>query len=140
MRRWTGRARSLAGCRSFCSFGAGSAQKRLVVSPPGLVAAAGLAVALDLAVDDLEALADGRRDLLHAGACLQAVGDGDLVILGEERRGDRAGVRNEHPANFQEPVRSQARRHADNTSGCCPLYPSRSSSMYRFLTTASILL
>lgn len=62
-----------------------AAAQGLVVRPPRLVTAAGLAVARDLPVDRLEALADGSGNLLHRPASRQAVRDGDAVIQVKKR-------------------------------------------------------
>jgi hypothetical protein len=85
------------------------------MGPPWLVGPVRLAVACHLPVYRLKALADGYRDILLVLAGAQAVSDGDAVVLVEEARRDRAGVRDHHPASIEEPQRSTARRHADPT-------------------------
>lgn len=71
--------------------------------PPRLVAAIGLAVAFDLPIDSLEALADRVGDLLDRLPGMKAVGDGDAVVLGEEAGRDGTWVRYQHPASVEEP-------------------------------------
>jgi hypothetical protein len=78
-------------------------QDGLVVRPPRLVGAVRLAVASDLPVHGLEALADLVRDDLHRRSGLQSIGDRDPIILGEEARRDGAGLGNGHPASIDEP-------------------------------------
>ncbi len=59
-------------------------QEGLIVGPPRLVAAVGFGAPLDFPVDGLEALADQPGDLFDRELRLQAVSDGDPVVLGEE--------------------------------------------------------
>jgi hypothetical protein len=47
-----------------------------------VVAAIGFAVAFDLSIDSLEALADQRRDGFDVPPSVEGVGDSDAVILG----------------------------------------------------------
>src|SRR5919202_546739 len=66
------------------------------------------AVAFDLPVDRLVALADRRRDLLDAASGVEPVGDSGPVILGQESGRDRSWVGYEHRASAEEPQRSAA--------------------------------
>src|ERR1700728_412718 len=86
-------------------------QVSLPVRIPGLVAAIRLAVACDLAVDGLVALADPGRDRLHGLPGGEPVSDLDPVVLGEVAAADRL-IDEGHRASIDEPQRPTAQRHA----------------------------
>jgi hypothetical protein len=83
---------------------------------PRLVAAAGLAVAGDLPVDGLKALADPGGNVLGRLPAGQAVRDLDPVVLAQVPAADRR-LDEAHAASVDEPQRSAAQRHADSRGG-----------------------
>src|SRR5829696_6062214 len=90
-----------------------------VVRIPGLVAATGLAVASDLAVDALEGLPDPCRDQLDRLTVGQPISDLDPIILREVTRAD-PGLDEAHTASVDEPQRPAAERHTHFLSGRRP--------------------
>ena len=100
---------------------------RLPVCIPGLVAAVGLAVAGDLPVEGLVALADPGRYCLDRLAARQPIGDLDPVILAEEPRADRRIDEATRPAsmNHSDPQLSDTPTRCDASD---PDNPDRVSS------------
>jgi hypothetical protein len=99
-------------------------QVSLPLRIPRLVAAVGLAVAGDLAVDALVALADSGRDRLHGLPSGEPVSDLDPVVLGEVAAADRL-IDKGHRASIYEPQGPTAQRHT---------HPPRSSRSTRPLS------
>jgi hypothetical protein len=92
--------------------GTSSSQVSLPVGEPRLITTIGLAVAGDLSIDGLIALADPSSYGLHRLAGGKTIGDLDAVILGQVAATDWL-VDEVHAASVDEPQRPAARRHAD---------------------------
>jgi hypothetical protein len=85
----------------------------LAVDEPWPATTTSLAVAGDLSIDALVALANPDSDRLHGLTSGQPVGDLDAVVLAQVAAADRP-VDELHAASFDEPQRTAAGRHANS--------------------------
>jgi hypothetical protein len=118
--------------------GPAAPQMCLPVRIPGQVAAAGLAVAGDLPVDGLVALADPDRDDLDRLTTTQPVGDLDPVVWLRNRGLTGTSMKATRPAsmNHSDPQLSDTPTRCE---ACEPDKPDRISSKYRRLVPCGIL-